>query len=144
MSIQPLLPTAYMSLAQSLQKNATSTDATDPLGILSGSADATSSSDPIDLLFGDSTDSSSSSLASFLGSSGDTQSVFDSFTDEAKAVLLQAQEEAQKQTSADGTTNAAGAADAATTTVSNNTANDPLVQALAALLSPSAQAVSWL
>jgi hypothetical protein len=137
MSIQPLLPSGYVSLAQSLQRssNAASTsgsDDTDPLGILSGSADATSSSDPIDLLLGDGSDGSTDSLASFLGSSSDTKSVFDSFTDEAKTVLLQAQEEAQNQSATDGAAN--GSTDASAG------ANDRLVQALAALLSPSAQA----
>jgi hypothetical protein len=150
MSIQPLLPSGYTSLVQSLQKSTntnTNTSSTnnasasqfDPLSILTGSADGTSGTSALDLLFGGSgTSTGDGSLASFLGNSSDTTSVFSSFTDEAKAALLQAQEEASKQTATVGTT-------APSATGSSN-ANDPLLQALAAMMSPSSQtqSASWL
>lgn len=152
MSIQPLLPSGYTSLVQSLQKS-TSTSSTnnasasqfDPLSILTGSADGTSGTSATDLLFGgsDSSATGDGSLASYLGSSSDTASVFSSFTDEAKAALLQAQDEASNQTAADGTT-AAGSTNPSATGSSN--VNDPLLQALAAMMSPSSQtqSASWL
>lgn len=148
MSIQPLLPSSYVSYAQAMQRsqstNSTSAaDDADPLGILSGSADATSN-DPLDALFGDDGTSNTDSLASFLGSSSDTQSVFDSFTAEAQQVLLQAQEESQNHsTTTDGTKTATDATDKSATT---SAMNDPQVQALLALMSPSTQsaAASWL
>jgi hypothetical protein len=157
MSIQPLLPSGYTSLVQSLQKS-TSTNSTnnasgtqfDPLSILTGSVDDTSTTSPVDLLFGGSDPTAGDgSLASFLGNSSDTASVFSSFTDEAKAALLQAQEEASKQqtasdaTTADGT-QAAGSTDPSATASSN--ANNSLLQALAAMMSPSVQTqtASWL
>jgi hypothetical protein len=95
-------------------------------------------------LFGGSgTSTGDGSLASFLGSSSDTTSVFSSFTDEAKAALLQAQEEASKQTATVGTTAADATAPSAT---GSSNANDPLLQALAAMMSPSSQTqrASWL
>lgn len=154
MSIQPLASSGWASLVQTFRSATTNetsgTDDTDAATLIAESEQT--STDAVDALFGSTDDGSGDSLASILGSSSDTQSVFDSFAAEAKQVLLQAQEEAQKQSpTTDGTTNAAGSTDPSATTNGNTTAaNDPLIQALAALVSPaaanaqSANLLSWL